>query len=147
MQRITAPALLMLAAALCVVLPGDRSSRAADAARPATGTIKGTVKFSDGSIAASVKVELYDVKALAEKQPAMSLADKPAGNKPPPAVASTTTDANGKYTLDKVPPGKYRLQAGDQMKGMVFSQVTVEASKTATQDLTIRKRRRPGIGQ
>jgi hypothetical protein len=145
MHRITAPALLLLAAALCVALPGDRGL-AADAAKPATGAVKGAVKFSDGTVAANLKIEIYDLKAIngGKAQAATPLADKP-GSKPPPPVASTTTDANGKYTLDKVPVGKYRLQAGDQMKGMAFLQVSVEANKTATHDLTIRKRRKPGL--
>jgi hypothetical protein len=141
--------LFCLCIALSLALASDRPTHAADPAKP-TGTIKGTVKFTGGAAAANVKVEIFESKGNAAANQhtllivlAHPLADKPVKN--PPPVAKTTTDANGKFTLDKVPVGKYRLNAGDLIGGFSFAQITVEANKTTTQDLTIKKRRKPGL--
>jgi hypothetical protein len=137
-------ALLMVAMALVAGMAGRQAGFAADPAKP-TGTIKGTVKFSDGSVAANVKVEIFAAKGSRGAGELVVLASGQAAPKNPAPVAKTTTDGSGKYTLEKVAVGKYRLNAGDQIKGFSFAQVSVEANKTTTQDLTIKKRRRPGL--
>lgn len=139
MNRFCSGTLVVAALAVCVAMAVGRGVMAADAAKPVVGTIKGLVKYSDGSVAGGVKVELFNLKDVTVER----RAERP--TKPPKPVAKATTDADGNYTLEKVPPGQYRLNVGDVLKGMAFVDVSVEAGKTVTKNVTVRKRRPPGL--
>ena len=58
-------------------------------------------------------------------------------DQPPPY--SVKTDKDGKFTLDKVKSGSFKLIAGDKARGVALRDVEVEAGKTVTVTLTLRR--------
>jgi Carboxypeptidase regulatory-like domain len=49
-----------------------------------------------------------------------------------------TTDANGNYTINGVPPGNYTVTAWQEEYGTQAQKVTVAAGKPATTDFTFK---------
>lgn len=144
-MRIAAMALSM---GLALVLGPARPAKAAAAPKPPSGSIAGAVLDQDSAPVAGIKVDLHKPRRAGAPRPGGAgpsawpgvedLADNPRTRTPPP-VASATTDKDGKFTMKEVPPGAYRLVAGDMLRGVGFAEVTVEANKTVTKNLTVRK--------
>ena len=49
-----------------------------------------------------------------------------------------TTDANGSYTINNVPPGSYTVTAWQEELGTQTSKVTVASGQSATADFTFK---------
>ena len=45
-------------------------------------------------------------------------------------VGKATTDASGKFTMQNIPAGLYRLEAGNKNMGWIYQDVNIEADKT-----------------
>lgn len=142
-MRIAAMAwLTWLAMALAVGLGPARagnSAAAAAAPKPPSGSIAGTVLDQDNAPVAGIKVDLHKPRRAGGGRAAgVVAADNPRTRTPPP-VASATTDKDGKFTMKDVPVGTYRLVAGDMLKGFGVAEVTVEANRTVTKNVTVRR--------
>ncbi|WP_442590343.1 TonB-dependent siderophore receptor [Pedobacter sp. AW31-3R] len=81
-------------------------------AQKTTGTVKGTVKTSDGEIAESVEIAIKD-------------------------VSNTSTDRNGNYILKNIPAGTYTLTAKLIGLSTVSKQVTVTTGQTSTVEIVL----------
>ena len=136
MSRITKWTLPVVAFGLMVALSGARA--VADYHEKGEKVkVSGVVLKEDGSPAADARVRVVPATPMkkdkgegAAEKPAPQQADgeKPKGPKVPP-VAETTTDAQGKFTVE-LPPGKYRVNANLKGSGNASKTITVEAGKT-----------------
>jgi hypothetical protein len=145
MLRWMAPAL-----ALGLLVPAiGMVVRAADAPAGDKGKVVGTVKGEDGKAVVGANVVLLPPrehhktgdadKPKEEKPKDQAAGDKPGhGNKPEP-IARGTTDGDGKFALNDVPPGTYELVARLKGTGMAREEVKVDAGQTVTCDLTLKK--------
>jgi iron complex outermembrane receptor protein len=88
-------------------------SAAAAATRPAPGRLVGRVTSADGSPVTDARVSLVDLRR------------------------STTTDADGRYAFDAVPPGTYLLEAESRRSGRDLRRVEIASGAEATADLTL----------
>ena len=79
----------------------------------ATGSVTGKVIGSDGAAQQDVVVKLLPA----------AVPGKPADPASPPVTAKT--DKDGKFTIDKVQPGSFRVVAGDKLRGVAIKEVTV----------------------
>jgi hypothetical protein len=121
--------------------------RAADAPGGDKGKVVGTVKGEDGKAVVGANVVLLPPRGEhhksgdADKPKDQAAGDKPGhggGNKPEP-IAKGTTDGDGKFALNDVPPGNYDLVARLKGTGMAREEVKVDAGQTVTCDLTLKK--------
>jgi iron complex outermembrane receptor protein len=103
---------LPVAAAEPAAAPAAESVAAA-AARPAPGRLVGRVTAADGSPVTDARVSIVDLRR------------------------STTTDADGRYSFDAVPPGAYLLEADSRRSGRDLRRVEVASGAEATADLTL----------
>jgi hypothetical protein len=149
-----------IALGLMVSLAG--TTRAEDKAKAENATITGTVTGEDGKPAADIEVRVMPPRpkhADGERPPrhepkpqAAEDGEKP-GDVPPPRpprpepIAKTTTDADGKYSIE-VPAGDYLIAAGKRDVGAARREVTVSAGESKSVDLQLKKmprgERRPG---
>jgi hypothetical protein len=159
MRRLCAALGLMLVVAISSRHAGGGDS-ASLAAPAAVGGLTGTVKMSDGKTAAvGVAVGLYAPKspegAAVDRSTDPTEGSEPAamageggrmpGKNAPKVVAETTTDENGNYRLERVPAGRYRMIAGNQLRGMFSADVSVDANRVARKDVTLSKKAPPII--
>jgi len=77
-----------------------------------SGTIKGTVKTSDGKPAAFVTISIKN-------------------------VSTTFVDANGKYQLKNIPEGTYQITASFIGLNTQTQQITIQADRSATADFIL----------
>ena len=111
-----------------------------------TGTVTGTVVDGDGKAVSGAKIALFhqgehkDAAKTEEKPKEKELAegDKPAAPKEKSTpVATGTSDDSGKFTLNDVPAGSYRIQANLKGKGKGVEKVEVKAGETADVKITL----------
>ena len=93
-----------------------------------TGSVSGKVVGADGAPQQDVIVKL-----LAPMSPG-----KPSDSNSPPGY-TTKSDKDGKFTIDKVASGSFRVVAGDKARGLAIKEVTVQAGQTVTVELKLRK--------
>ena len=107
------------------------------------GTISGTVQTHDGKPAVGLNLKLVQDIPIDMRRPgggkgkgrSTGLDDGGAtglqsGKPRTKTIAQATTDAQGKFTMNNVPAGTYRLEAGNKNMGWIYQDVTVEANKT-----------------
>jgi protocatechuate 3,4-dioxygenase beta subunit len=141
----------VVAFGLLLALSATRSTAADESASGDKGTVTGTVVDKDGKPVANCQVRLFhpsgkaanhkkkdnntgeDQSAVRADHKAQTLAK---GNRPTP-VASTTTDNDGKFTLNDVPAGNYMVIANQRGVGNAREKVTVKAGETATVELKL----------
>ena len=145
--------------ALAVVLSLNTVTRAQDSQE--TGSVSGTVVDKEGNVVEGAMVRLMKPmqrgrgpadKPAIEGTPSQQLAENPAkpgkpgkaapgkpGDRPKP-VATATTDADGKFTMNDVPAGDYMVVAMVRGQGAARQPVTVKAGETATAELKLKER-------
>ena len=120
------------------------------------GSVSGKVVDGEGNTVSGAVVRLMKPFARgrggaegagkAEKQakrgnrPAQQLAAKPGKGDRPKPIATATTDAEGKFTLNDIPAGEYVVAAMLRGQGNARQPVTVKAGETATVDLKLKQR-------
>lgn len=114
------------------------------------GTITGTVVAEDGSAVADLEVRVMPPPPPRDGEgPRRNRANEQAaddqkkGDHPdrPEPVATATTDADGKFSVE-VPAGTYVVIAGKPGKGMGRQRVTVADGETKTVELKLKKGKR-----
>ena len=156
--------------AFAFLLALGTAARAEDAAKKETGSVSGTVLDKDGNAAPGVQVRLFypfergqrKGNAKAEKNTAAAPAAAPAAdgedkpgkgkgrkNDRPKAVATTSTDKDGKFTIADVPVGKYVVMTMVRGVGAARAEVEVTAGSEAKVELKLQERpakgeRKPG---
>jgi hypothetical protein len=113
-------------------------ARAEDAKKD-TGKIEGTVKDSEGKAVSGLTVSLFHPMEKAAPKQSAKLAEKGGKGEKPVAVASATTDTDGKFTMNDVPAGDYMVIAKQKGQGQARQKVTVKAGETASVDLKLEK--------
>ncbi len=84
-----------------------------------TGSISGVVSDQKGDVVAGATVELFSIATGA-------------------SVRTMTTDGEGRYTANLVPPGLYRLEiSAANFKKSVVDNVKAEITVTTRQDVTL----------
>ena len=156
-------------AALVAALAFMPHARADDKAKN-MGSIKGTVLGEDGKAAANVTVRLLPPRQQGNRPPAtqpvtpqVAPGDPPKGGPdggtPPPGqgpgqgggqgrgrpqpLKTAVSDADGKFTMDDVPPGEYRLVAGLRGQPSGMQSVTVKAGEATTVEIKLAPPRPP----
>ena len=153
-RRCFATALPFLAALGLILGLSALSARAAEDApkKEGKGSVSGTVTDKDGKAVEGVEVRLMKPRQRqgggggggggggnnqsavgGASDVALPLADQP---QRPPAVATATTDKDGKYTMSDVPAGEYMVGVRDDAKKAYGrARVTVKDGETATADI------------
>jgi hypothetical protein len=155
-------------AALVAALAFMQHARADDKAKN-MGSIKGAVLGEDGKAAANVNVRLLPPRQQGNRPPAtqpvspqVAPGDAPKGGPdggtppaPPPGqgpgqgrgrpqpIKTAVTDADGKFTMDEVPPGEYRLVAGERGQAVGMKSVTVKAGEAVSVEIKLAPPRPP----
>jgi len=119
-------------------------------AKAAVGTITGKVVDKDGKGVANVTVNLLPpaaAKAKKDKKADITAAPKAAKEKPAKGdkkkgadpIATTTTGADGSFTLNNVAVGEYSIEAGSKKgePGFAKASVSVKEGDTVTVPLTL----------
>jgi hypothetical protein len=105
------------------------------------GNLSGTVQTADGKPAVGLNLKLVkdmpiDMRRPGGKGKSTGMGDSGATglqNKGGPrtkVVAQATTDASGKFTMQNVEEGSYRLEAGNKNMGWIYQDVSIEPNKT-----------------
>ena len=104
------------------------------------GNLTGTVQTADGKPAVGLMLKLvqdipFDMRRPGGKGKSTGLGDTGAtnlqgGKERTKTVAQATTDASGKFTMQNVPEGAYRLEAGNKNMGWIYQDVNIEPNKT-----------------
>ena len=150
--------------ALVAALAFMPHARADDKART-MGSIKGTVLGEDGKAAANVNVRLLPPRQgnrPPATQPATPQVSAPGdapkgpgeGGAPPPgqgpgsgrrptAIKTAVTDTDGKFAMEEIPPGEYRLVAGQRGQPTGMQSVTVKAGEATTVEIKLAPPRPP----
>jgi hypothetical protein len=106
-----------------------------------TGSIRGSVVDSEGKAVANLALRLEKPAHISVKPPGGNLKHKitfPLQTKPAiPPIATATTDAEGKFTMNDIAPGAYRIVGGSNSTGWVFQSVTVDAGKETKLELKL----------
>ena len=118
----------------------------AEDAKKETGKIEGTVKDKDGKAVNGLTVSLFHPPSKAEKKSAKlaEKGEKPAKGEKPVAVASATTDSDGKFTMNDVPAGDYMIVARQKGVGQAREKVSVKAGETTSIDLKLEYKEKKG---
>ena len=107
------------------------------------GSITGSVVDADGKAVAGLELRLERVSHISVKPPGGNLKHKivqPLQTRPTTSpVATTTTDAQGKFMMTEIRPGSYRLVGGSQAIGWIIQNLTVEAGKETKLNLKLVK--------
>jgi hypothetical protein len=125
------------------------SARAAEEPKKeGKGNVSGTVTDKDGKAVEGVEVRLMKPRQRsstggsggagggANGQAAINTPGAIRLAAPPPAIATATTDKDGKYTMNDVATGEYMVGVRDDAKKAYGrARVTVEDGKTATADI------------
>jgi 5-hydroxyisourate hydrolase-like protein (transthyretin family) len=144
------------------LLLGLAASARAEEAKKETGAVSGTVLDKDGSPAPGVQVRLFHpfergqrpgggAAAKTEKQNADPAAPADGEKKPgkggkgpkgdrPKAVATTSTDKDGKFNIADVPVGKYVVMTMVKGVGGAREEVEVTAGGEAKVELKLKER-------
>ena len=128
----THPAKLLAVCGLAAVLAITTVGYAAEPAPAAnTGTITGVVRGQDGKPAANAAVKLSEnAKGFRPDQPNKT-AEKPAkGEKKKAKALSATTDADGRFKIDNVPPGQYKVTGSITGTSRGTTNVAIKAGET-----------------
>ena len=111
--------------------------------KPVGGTISGTV-LKDGKPVANARVGLIAATAKAkgkglkhgaapaDQSPATQPSQSTAKGKKHQPLATATTNADGKFTLEGVAPGDYIVMAGEKAQGRGKQRVTVTSGESAS---------------
>lgn len=103
----------------------------------ATGSVSGTVTTPDQKPAANATVRVVaDSKAHKPEKTAAD-GEKPKKDKAP--AYTGTTDADGKFTIDNIPPGQYTVMVNIKEVGRGKQTVSVAAGKTAEVVIQLQK--------
>lgn len=126
------------AAAMALLIGFQAMSKAQDAPTTAPAgkaTVTVTVVDADNKPVADVKVTLMPPKAKKSKK---SAADGNAAPAKPAALATGTTDADGKVALAGIADGAYQIQARSKTAGTGKATVTVADGQDATASITMK---------
>jgi len=111
-----------------LVLTREQPRKRIDLTLDRGATVSGTVRFPDRRLAPGVRVNvLPDIADLM----AGSLATTTAA-----AIRSTTSDDEGRFTVEHLPPGKFRLAAGGTPNYTVFAQSGTEIEITGVETIS-----------
>jgi hypothetical protein len=126
----------------------SQPARAQDAKPEAKGSVSGTVTDKDGKAVEGVEVRLMKPRqrrgggqggpggGAGGAPPAPPAPGQLQQRQGPPAVATATTDKDGKYEMKDVPVGDYMAGVFNMEKKLFGrTRVTVEEGKTATADI------------
>lgn len=102
------------------------------------GIVTGTITGSKNEPKAGVSVKIMKMGDV--KKPHITA---PAGEGE--VIASGTTDAAGKFTINNVPVGTYRVVAGDRISGAAYRWVKITEGQTVSVTLKIVERN-DGLG-
>ena len=114
-----------------------------------TGAVTGTLVDQQGNPVAGVAVQVIapappptgmSVNGISINGMSATAQPLERGGDDGGALGSATSDANGQFTISKLPPGRLRVIAGSQQNGMASTWVTVQAGKTTTIRMKILKR-------
>ena len=103
------------------------------------GNLSGTVQTADGKPAVGLNLKLVKDMPIDMRRPGKKrgtgIGDGAAnglqaGKERTKTVAQATTDQNGKFTMQNVPEGTYRLEAGNKNMGWIYQDVTVKPNET-----------------
>ena len=109
-----------------------RFAQAEPSDKAQTGSINGTV-LKEGKPVANVKVGLILAADVPRKKgPATQPADSAGKRQKPVPVATTVTDADGKFTLESVAPGDYVVMASAKADGKGKMRVSVANGESAS---------------
>ena len=129
--------LLALSSMLAFVALTTRSPDArGDDTDRSPGTVTGSVVDQNDKPVAGMSLRLHDgtppaPPAPPRRKPSFSIDDEFSNlANVEPVVATTTTDAQGKFTFPKVKPGDYLIRAGTRATGLIYKEVAVEGGKT-----------------
>ncbi len=133
--------LARVVASLVVVAVLGLFAQVASALQSGKGTLTGTVQTHEGKPAVGLTLKLVqdipiDMRRPGGKRKGTGLGDGDAtglqgGKERVKTIAQATTDQNGKFTMQNIPEGTYRLEAGNKNMGWIYQDVTIEANKTA----------------
>jgi hypothetical protein len=135
-------------------------ARAAEAESAGKGSITGTVVDSEGKAVSGAMVRLMkpfeggrkrpQANRAAQHEQARELADekptkpqkpeRPARGERPKPVATATTDAEGKFTMNDVPEGEYMVAAMVRGQGRARQPVTIKVGEAVTVELKLEQR-------
>ena len=125
--------LARVAASLVVVAVLALVAQTAVALQSGKGTITGTVQTADGKPAVGLNLKLVQDMPIDMRRPGSKGKSTQGGPKDrTKTFAQATTDQNGKFTMQNVPEGTYRLEAGNKNMGWIYQDVTVKANETVT---------------
>src|SRR5439155_9123255 len=103
-------------------------------------SIAGSVVDTDGKAVAGLELRLERVSHITVRPPGGNLKHKivqlqtrPAT----PAIATATTDAQGKFSMTQIAPCSYRLVGGSKSIGWIFQNITVEPGKESKLELKL----------
>ena len=144
-RRIVQWAAPVVAFGLILALAGALARAEDKDTKKETGSVSGKVTDKDGKAVSGVQVSLFHPmnrksETAAKESKSTRLAEKgekPAKGDKPVAVATATSDADGKYTLSDVPVGDYLVVARQKGVGNAREKVTVKAGETASVDLKL----------
>jgi hypothetical protein len=113
-------------------------SYAADSARAAQergiGHITGIITDAAGKPLSGFSIKLQDMEGAPPTPPrrnSYSPGDPTPLQAPPsPIVATTTTDAQGRFRFSNIRSGRYMMIGGSSSTGLLYKSVGVEANKT-----------------
>lgn len=86
------------------------------AAADEKGSLSGTVRDNAGSAVAGLAIRLVQQDGQGQ-------------NRKVKIVGRATTDGQGRFRIEQVAPGRYRIEAGSKSVGWIFQELEIEAGK------------------
>lgn len=105
----------------------------------ATGSVSGRVTTPDQKPAANATVKIVSDSKAHKPDKTAADGEKPKKDKAAGPSYTGTTDADGKFTIDNIPPGQYTVTAVIKDVGRARSTISVAAGKTAEVVLQMQK--------